>query len=430
MVKRRTTMRRHVIAPVLLVLACVGVWGSIDLTIEHFRVSKDPNYESWCTFEDTNFDCAAVSASPWAEHYLFLFRYPVPTSVFPLGFFVAFAVLLGLGWVRGGDEHYPTAVARDDTLAFAWLLLLPAAVTDLLLIYVMKFQLRTWCIVCLMIDITTLLLLILVPLARQRGYTGLFRSGFSGAFRHANWIAFGLVFVLVITVGQRRYSQAVDQILVETRIEFTEWFAEQEPVSSPLLNGDEFHRGTPGAPFQVIEFADFQCPFCAGCSHDIIKLIETYPGQIDFVFRHYPLGQDCAPGLMRDSHPDACMAAYAVDCAGRHDKYWEMYDILFEMFPEMRLDGKRPTVQNMREAAHELGLPATEFYYCLEDEEIKAAVIASVMVGRAVGVNGTPAVFTNGIQIPGGGNAPVFVEWLIRAQLQKQGQQLDEPVLY
>ncbi len=423
-------MRRHVIAAILLVLSGVAIWGSIDLAVEHFRVGADPNYQSWCTFEDSNFDCAAVAASRWAQHQIFLFRYPVPTAMFPLGFFVGFAVLIGLGWVRGGDENYSATQARDDTLAFAWLMLLPAAVVDLLLIYVMKFQLQTWCIVCLVIDVTTLSLLIGTPLARSRGYRGLLGDGLVGMFRHGNWIALLVIFATVVVVGQRRYSLAIDEILAETREEFVAWYAEQSPVDAPLVREGNPRRGTPDAPWRVVEFADFQCPFCAGCSHDIHRLMEAYPGQIEFVFRHYPLGQDCAPGLMRDSHPEACMAAYAVDCAGRHGKYWEMYDVLFEMFPAMRLERKRPTLEDIREAAHELGLPATEFYYCLEDEEIKAAVTQSVLDGRAAGVSGTPAVFANGIAIPGGGNAPVFLEWLIRARLEEQGQELDDPLLY
>ncbi len=422
-------MRRHIIAGFLLLFSGVGIWGAIDLTIEHFLVLTDPDHQAWCNIEGSNFDCSKVSRSRYSEHKVPLFKHPLPTSVPPLGFFGGFAVLVVLGWFRKGGANTTTVQARDETLAFAWLMLLPAAVVDLLLIYVMHSILHTWCIVCLMLDGATALLLIFTPLARKTGYRKLLRSGVMGGLRHFNWLIFGLVFVLLVVVGQRRYSHAIDGALRESREQFISWFGEQQPVPD-LLSGDEQHRGVEGAPFTVVEFADFQCPYCAGCSSQIHEMAETYEGQIDFVFEHYPLGTDCNPGLSRDMHPDACMAAYAVECAAQHGKYWEMYDALWELFPAKAARGDRPSIEDIREVAHDLELPPTDFYYCLENEEIKQTVQESVLHGRSVGVSGTPAVFANGVLLPGGASSPVYLEWLIRSRLEKQGQELGDPITY
>jgi len=435
--------RRNVVVGAVLALAMLGVAAAVDLTLEHVKVIEaailETEHESWCQVEGTNFDCAKVSSSRWSEHPLPWFRYPLPTSIPPLGFFAGFALLVSLGRFRGGRKGLSADVVRDQTLAFAWLLLLPAAVVELLLIYVMKFQLETWCIVCLGIDLATLLLLVLTPLARSRGWRGLFGDVVRSPFRHFNWLIFGAVFVASVLLGQKVYSDALEPIIEKGRAkaeadrkdaldEFAATFRDQTPVTG-LLRGDEPHRGTPGAPFQVIEFADFQCPYCAVAALEIHELMEAYPGLIDFAFRHYPLCTDCHPYVSRNLHPDACMAAYALECAARHDRYWEMYDSLFTIFAKAASEKTRPTEENMREIAHFLEIPATDFYYCLEDPEVRAAVIQDVEDGRKAGVRGTPAVFVNGVLIDKGGGSPEYLERLLRDHLTAQGDPLPAPLL-
>lgn len=422
-------MRTHVFTGLLLLLTGIGVWAGIDLTMEHYRVLTDPEHESWCTIEESNFDCAAVSQSKWSEHQVFLFERPLPTSVPPVGFFVGLLALVALGRFRRGDEHYPAAQARDDTLALAWLLLLPAATVDLLLVYVMKFVLQTWCIVCLGIDVTTALLIVLIPFARSAGWRGLFRSGLAGALRHTNWLVFGCIFAVVVIGTQRAYSTALVNANVRAMAEIIVWFEEQPPVEIPLP-ADVPYLGEPGAPFQVVEYADFQCPYCAVASANIHHLMEAYPDQIHFAFRHFPLGSDCNPYNSNNMHPDACMAAQAAECAAQHGEFWNMYNGLYTLFAHAAAERKRPTTEHVRSLAHELDIPASEFYYCLEEEGIREQVVAMVEEGKAAGVRGTPALFVNGVLLPGGANAATHLEVLIRAHLQQQGVDPGEPITF
>lgn len=441
--RSKPSTRPHVVAAVLLVLVGLGVAAAIDLTLEHIRVIEaavtGEDHESWCTVDGTNFDCAEVSRSRWSEHVIPPFRYPVPTSIPPLGFFAGFGALVLLGWLRPGRRGLDAPVVRDQTLAFAWLLLMPAAVIDLLLIYVMKFQLKTWCIVCLGIDVITLALIVLTPLARQRGYRGLVGDAVRSVFRHHNWLVFAGIFALTAPLAQKVYSDTLDPIIEtgrEQRVQEEKDALEQFVAAFPemprvegLLRGDEPHRGTEGAPFQVVEFADFQCPYCAVAALEIHELMGAYPGLIDFAFRHYPLCTDCHPYVKRNMHPEACMAAYALECAGRYGKYWEMYDSLFTVFAKAASEHTRPTVQNMREIAHFLDIPATEFYYCLEEEAVRDGVVQSVEDGRAAGVRGTPAVFVNGVLIDKGGGSAAYLERLLRDHLEAEGKPLPAPLL-
>ena len=425
----RSGMRRHVIATVLLLLAAVGVWGAVDLTIEHFRVLADPEHESWCTIEDTAFDCAKVSGSQWAEHQIFVFQIPMPTSIPPLGFFGGFALLVLLAWVRGGSSEYPAEQVRDDTLAFAWLLLLPAAVVDLLLIYVMKFQLQTWCIVCLCLDLATGTLLVLTPFSRPSGWKGLIRGGIAGALRHYNWLAFGAAFVLLVVCGQRAYTSAIAEAQQREFGRFVEWFETQEPSLTGLPQ-DTPRLGSEDAPFHVVEYADFQCPYCADCSADIHHLMEAYPDLIAFSFRHFPLGSECNPYNSNNMHPDACMAAYAAECAARHGKYWDMYNELFTLFQQAGHARKRPSVEQVRELAHGMGVPSSDFYYCLEEDAIRERIVEMVEEGKAYGVRGTPAVFVNGIAVGGGADGARRLELLLREHLRHQEADLGAPITF
>jgi len=425
----RSGTRWHVISALLLLLAAVGVWGAVDLTIEHFRVLTDPDHESWCTIEDSAFDCARVSASKWAEHSVFVFRIPMPTSVPPLGFFGGFALLVALGWVRRRSGDYPAGQVRDDTLAFAWLLLLPAAVVDLLLIYVMKFQLQTWCIVCLCLDVATAALLVLTPFARPSGWRGLLRGGIAGALRHYNWLAFGAAFVLLVACGQRAYTGAIAEVQQREFARFVEWFESQEATITELPEGTP-RLGPADAPFQVVEYADFQCPFCSDCSAEIHHLMETYPELVSFSFRHFPLGSDCNPYNSNNMHPDACMAAYAAECAGRHGKYWEMYNELFTLFEEAGKQRRGPSVEQVRELAHGMGIPTTDFFYCLEEDAIRERVVGMVEEGKAHGVRGTPAVFVNGVGVGGGAAGALRLELLLRDHLRSQGADPGDPITF
>ncbi|MBT9283384.1 MAG: DsbA family protein [Hydrogenibacillus schlegelii] len=84
--------------------------------------------------------------------------------------------------------------------------------------------------------------------------------------------------------------------------------------------GDAFVRGDPSAPVTIIEFSDFQCPFCNQAYLILKQLLQNYQGKIKLAYRHYPLA----------SHEYAYLAALAAEAAGEQGKFWEMHDLLFE----------------------------------------------------------------------------------------------------
>jgi protein-disulfide isomerase len=143
-------------------------------------------------------------------------------------------------------------------------------------------------------------------------------------------------------------------------------------------------RGPTNAPVTIVEFSDFQCPYCGREYPVIEKLMKEYDGKVRLVFRHYPL----------DFHPFAQKAAEAGACAQDQGKFWELHDKMFSN------QGKL-AVADLKGYAKSLGMDATKFDKCLDSGEKKALVDDDLKAGSAAGVNGTPAFFINGIFING-----------------------------
>jgi protein-disulfide isomerase len=138
-------------------------------------------------------------------------------------------------------------------------------------------------------------------------------------------------------------------------------------------------KGPANAPITIVEFSDFQCPFCSRVNPTLAQVREKYGDKVRIVFRQYPL----------PFHQQAAKAAEASLCANDQGKFWEMHDALFANQQALQ-------VEQLKAQATQLGLKAEEFNSCLDSGKHAAAVQADLKEGSAAGVNGTPAMFING----------------------------------
>jgi protein-disulfide isomerase len=143
-------------------------------------------------------------------------------------------------------------------------------------------------------------------------------------------------------------------------------------------------RGPSGAPVTIVEFSDFECPYCSRAEKTVKDLLDAYPGKIRLVYRDFPL----------PSHKKAPKAAEAAHCADDQGKYWEMHDKLFAA------DGKL-AVTELKGYAREVGLDGARFDRCLDSGDKAKVVEAHRKAGDEVGVSGTPAFFVNGRLLSG-----------------------------
>jgi protein-disulfide isomerase len=143
-------------------------------------------------------------------------------------------------------------------------------------------------------------------------------------------------------------------------------------------------RGNPKAPVTILEFSDFQCPYCQRVEPKLKELLEKYDGQVRVEYRDYPL----------PFHPDAELAAEASRCAAEQGKFWEYHDLLLANPSMLKESG-------LIELAGKLGLDDNLFTSCLTSRKFRSQVQSDYMEGQKAGVRGTPAFFINGIFLDG-----------------------------
>jgi protein-disulfide isomerase len=138
-------------------------------------------------------------------------------------------------------------------------------------------------------------------------------------------------------------------------------------------------KGPDDAPITVVEFSDFQCPFCKRVTPTLDQIEEAYPGKVRVVFKHLPLS----------IHAKAPAAHAASVAAQNQGKFWEMHDKIFE-------NQRNLSEENYDKWAAELGLDVAKFKADRQAEETKKRVARDVSEAGALGVTGTPAFFING----------------------------------
>jgi predicted DsbA family dithiol-disulfide isomerase len=158
----------------------------------------------------------------------------------------------------------------------------------------------------------------------------------------------------------------------------------REPLRVAVDPGAGAARGPLGARVTIVEFSDFQCPYCARARPALDRVRETYGDRVRMVYRDFPLPM----------HPQAAKAAEAGACAGEQGKFWEMHDRIFD-------NQARLLVPDLKRYAGELGLEARAFEQCLDSGRHAPDWKRDLEEGARYGVSATPAFFINGRPLVG-----------------------------
>ncbi len=375
----------------LILLALLGIGVSAYLTLHHFQILREGLLgHSFCSFND-RFDCDSVMMSRYSKF--------LGLPVAGLGVIYFFYLLFPLLYARLALD------TAQSTLAFPFLVTLPGLVLSLYLAFVSFFVLKTYCIFCISLYLLVFLIFLLLKSFLEIPLLKIFHFKW-------NWSSFlyaGIIFTIGLYVlygHQAKYASDYEDFDHQAYLDF-------HYLPSPV-NIDPKGRpywGRAGAPVTIIEFSDFECPFCKRAAFNLKPRLKDYQKDVAFYFFNYPLDRNCNPYMMRNMHEYSCEAAKAVLCASAQGKFWPYHDELFAHQPKF----SRILLFHY---ARNLNLDVQKLETCMDSEETKNKILADIEAGKSVNVEGTPTLFINGRVIKEWMN-PVMLNLVIEEEIKR-----------
>jgi protein-disulfide isomerase len=197
------------------------------------------------------------------------------------------------------------------------------------------------------------------------------------------------------SVHEARFNKARTAYVANLRAESKVVVQLAQPSAQVDVTGSP-RRGPENAAVQLVEFADYECPYCQKVHPDLVKLQQQFGSNVALVYKDFPLPM----------HPLAEKAAEAARCARVQGKFWEYHDALFE--------NKRLQVSDLKQQAVALKLDSAQFNQCLDSGQQAAAVKKDAAEGLRLGLAGTPSFFTNGHFLSGALGYPKLREAVLQ----------------
>ena len=353
-------------------LSVLGFGSALYLTQLYYNLrSGSGSFKSICNINSA-INCSAVAASRYAE------LFPgFPVSCLAAGVFLALLITVLIG---------RNAFWRRECIRFGILLSGLSSIYAVFLIIIMATALHAFCLFCLMMDVACMgSLLILLGQRNPHGAQTVER----GQWKTLIGTALACIFVLAIvckTWDSNDTPSAVVHDMVESVM-----------ATSPIAvnSGSEFSSvGPADAPITIVEFSDFQCPFCKVGALMMDSVMHRFPGQVRIVFRNFPMDQGCNPIVEHSMHQFACEAARAGICANKQGKFEAYYQNVFEN-QESLATGKPA------EFAQSVGAEVIPLTNCMSLPDTQAILRKDVEEGKQLGVNATPTFFINGRKVEG-----------------------------
>ncbi|MCX8174623.1 MAG: DsbA family protein [Candidatus Micrarchaeota archaeon] len=174
-----------------------------------------------------------------------------------------------------------------------------------------------------------------------------------------------------------------------------------QPISQGTTPQGRAYRGSATPKVVIVEYSDFECPYCARAQAAVEEILRAYPAEVQLQFRHFPL----------EVHPKAYLAARAAACAEEQKKFWEMHDLLFA---NQRLLEE----QDIRRYAAQIGLDEREFSACLSSFRPDALIQSDMREARQAGISATPS-FKIGSSVIRGAQPALAFRSVVESELAK-----------
>jgi protein-disulfide isomerase/uncharacterized membrane protein len=396
----------------LLVLSLIGLILSGILLSHHYRFKSGDTEKSLCTINAT-VDCDVVNTSVYSE----IFSIPMSGLGFLFYLTVAGQTLTALLSQTG----------RRGGLVFTFLLSAIALLITLIMAYLSWFKIGAICLLCSGMYAVNLLIFILspgaagfswkeVPSMLGKYINALFGKeeelGFSPVFGK-NLLLTILVFVVGSVVLVQKSKDVQAQVVQKESLKKQAIGDKKEPSMDELIanhfqqTAKDIHVeglpvwGNPNAKVKIVEFSDFECPFCRRAAESLKPSFSDMQNDLAFYFVNYPLDNSCNPYMQRPMHEHACDAAAGGICAHEKGKFWEYHDVAFKNQPKFK-------EEELAGYAKSIGLDPVWFKQCMGAVTTTEKIKKDLALGKEMEIQGTPSVFVNGRKLNGWGNRIVL----------------------
>ncbi|NBU20127.1 hypothetical protein EBS43_01745 [bacterium] len=357
----------------LNVAALVGCILSIILTQHYFSLRNgSDHFRSSCNVGQA-FNCDVIAASPYSE-----LASGIPLSSVGAGWFLGILILSLLA--------HSSSWRRESTRA---LLVATGSglVVSLYYLSVMAFKLKTYCLFCLGVDAAALTTLITTLTLKPEGLN-------PHRLEPKKWKTFALTLLgslTVMIVLLRGFDQSTSSAdsgePAESYLNSTPEQIHEDGTSATL--------GPKDAPITIVEFSDFQCPYCRIGALSLNSVLIRYPGKIRVIFRHFPLDQSCNSSVQHSAHPAACEAAKVAHCSHEQGAFEATYEGLFEKQSQLQ-SGEVANLLKSNSA-----ISPSKLEQCMNSSSTALKISQDIQAGIQHKVEGTPTFFVNGYKIVG-----------------------------
>ncbi|MBI2082109.1 MAG: thioredoxin domain-containing protein [Deltaproteobacteria bacterium] len=395
------------IFPALLFLTLLGLIASGIMVKMHLDLAPGGfESKSFCTISEF-VDCDTALASRYSKIA------GIPTAQIGLLYYLFFFFATLYAW--------SSEKGRRATASFLLAGSLFATGYSLVIAYLSIFRLEVLCLLCLTTYLCNFFHLILLPrilgipiwripahlmeYARSLLRQGSLVPGKIGL----HLILFGLLLGggLIFFKGLQA-NDPVRKVKIPDELYLKHFYA---TPSQPLGITPKLQRGEANAPVTLIEFSDFQCPFCRRAAFSLKPFLGELKKNVRIVYLNYPLDNACNPAVSRSFHMASCLSAKAALCAEQKGKFWEYHDLVFE-------NQKKLSRETLMKLAKEVGIEEEWFNQCLVSPEIETELSAEIQEGQKFGVQGTPAIFINGRPFHDWIN-PERLRLVVRSEIEK-----------
>lgn len=411
--------------------AAVALVALYEHVIYRYGLAKGP---SFCNISQ-HINCEAVNASEWSVFF------GLPVAAYGLFFYVA---ILGLLWVSGPTRAVSDSRANQVVFVSGVI----GSICSLALFAISEFIIGALCLLCVVVYLVSFLLVAVSWWGAGTGFYATFvggvrdlsafvvsiargeRAAVAGAVSVLLWgvlaaAAPTITYSVALAVRGADTSGEGAALAVDPLRAWREAPLQQIPVALDAGAFGDYGKGQPGAPIQIVEFADFECPGCRSLHVALQPVLEKFAGRYHFIFKNYPLDSACNAAITRKFHDNACFAAHFVRCAGEQGRFWEALDYAFTD-PVLEHDGELDdlAVAKVREAmlvegAGVLGLDAQGLGECVRADRYLTRIRQEVRQGDELGLRSTPSLWVNGRRVER--PTPAALEQIFTTILAEQG---------